>query len=72
MNNDNKEVPVSAFAPLIGSTAGYQRAACSVCGEGLGFTEGDPCDRCDDFDSAQRFADEMRETVKRIREKYKA
>jgi hypothetical protein len=27
---------------------GYQRKPCSVCGEGLGFTESDPCERCED------------------------
>lgn len=26
-------------------TTGYVRRKCSICGEGLGFTEGDPCDR---------------------------
>jgi hypothetical protein len=26
--------------------SGYQRRLCSNCGEGLGFSESDPCDRC--------------------------
>lgn len=27
---------------------GYERRKCSKCGEGLGFTESDPCEKCDD------------------------
>lgn len=30
------------------SKPGYTRRKCSVCGEGLGFSEGDPCDRHDE------------------------
>lgn len=36
------------------ASSGYQRRKCSKCGEGLGFTEGDPCDRCDDPQDGQR------------------
>lgn len=30
----------------VAQPAGYQRRQCSKCGEGLGFSEDDPCDRC--------------------------
>lgn len=34
-------------APVASTPAGYQRRKCSKCGEGLGFTESDPCERCE-------------------------
>ncbi len=36
------------------ASGGYQRRKCSKCGEGLGFTEGDPCDCCDEPQDGQR------------------
>jgi len=40
---------------------GYQRRPCSKCGEGLEFTESDPCERCEattEADEVQRRMDE--------------
>ena len=37
--------------PAAAQPAGYQRRKCSVCGEGLGFSERDPCDKCE-FEAA--------------------
>jgi hypothetical protein len=42
---------VDAYIPATVSPApqrGYVRRKCSICGEGLGFTEDDPCDNCAD------------------------
>jgi hypothetical protein len=49
MNDTKQESFTPAHQPAdSGENAGYKRRPCSKCGEGLGFTESDPCERCDD------------------------
>lgn len=38
--------------------AGYQRRSCSKCGEGLAFTESDPCEKCDSAQETRPTASE--------------